>query len=175
MARNQDEARKEQILRTALGLFLKKGYEGTPTREIAEILGMSKANLYYHFPAKEDVLRALYLPSFAKVEELLDRAEGRGEAMEGYLEIMLEDRELAILMATDLSVLSRPEIGEKAAELNERLLATVAGEGASLEDRMRAEGALGVLRSMIGFPEADGERARRVGLAAAEAVLASGG
>lgn len=168
--------RRGQILDVALALFLKNGYEGTPLSAIAGAVGISKPGIVHHFPAKEDILTALFWPSFAKIEALLDRSPGREELLEGYVGIMLEDRDLTTLIATDLSVLARPEIGERAMELNGCLRAQVAGrDGEDLAERMRAECALGALRSAVfSFPGADAETARAVGLRAAKAVLACG-
>jgi AcrR family transcriptional regulator len=44
-------------MRTAVGLMAEHGYEGTSTRDIASAAGVSVAALYYHFPAKLDLLR----------------------------------------------------------------------------------------------------------------------
>lgn len=177
MARTEKEegrARRGQILEAALALFLKHGYEGTPLSAVAEAVGLSKPGIVHHFPTKVDILKALYYPSFAKIDALLDRSPEWEELLEGYLEIMLEDRELAVLLATDLSVLARPEIGSKAMELNERLRAGVAEENADLAGRMRAECALGALRSAVmAFPDADAGTIREVGLKSAKAVLCS--
>ena len=52
---------RELILDVALDLFVDQGYEGTSLRQIAERLGVTKAALYYHFEAKEDILMALHL------------------------------------------------------------------------------------------------------------------
>jgi AcrR family transcriptional regulator len=170
----EGRVRRQQILSVALGLFLKHSYEGTPMSAIAEVVGITKAGLYHHFRAKEDILYALYRPSFDKVRELLDRNPTREELLEGYLGIMLENRALTTLMATDLSILARPEIVEKALELMRGLQAALVGEGADPEGRMQAECALGALRSAVtAFPEAEAEIVRRVGLRAARAVLAS--
>lgn len=45
--------RRRQILRTASGLFARRGYGGTTTREIAERAGINEALLFRHFPSKE--------------------------------------------------------------------------------------------------------------------------
>jgi AcrR family transcriptional regulator len=52
---------RERILDVALDLFVDQGYDGTSLREIAERLGVTKAALYYHFEAKEDILMALHM------------------------------------------------------------------------------------------------------------------
>ena len=53
--------RKFEIYQKALDLFLKKGYDATPMSMIAKVLGMSKANLYYYFSSKEDLLYQIHL------------------------------------------------------------------------------------------------------------------
>ena len=45
--------RRRQIMRSASGLFARKGYRGTTTREIAERAGINEALLFRHFPSKE--------------------------------------------------------------------------------------------------------------------------
>ena len=168
------EYRRRQILEVALGLFLRRSFKGTPMSSIAEEVGISKAGLYYHFKTKEDILRALYFPSFTELEALLDKEYGWRELLEKYLQIILENRELSALVLTDLSVLSHAEISDRALAINRRLLEALVGEGASLSQRMRGECALSALRAAaMGFPEADEATVQEVGLRAAEAVLGS--
>jgi AcrR family transcriptional regulator len=45
--------RRRQIIRAASGLFARRGYGGTTTREIAERAGINEALLFRHFPTKE--------------------------------------------------------------------------------------------------------------------------
>src|SRR6478735_8614551 len=45
--------RRRQIMRAASGLFARRGYGGTTTREIAERAGINEALLFRHFPSKE--------------------------------------------------------------------------------------------------------------------------
>lgn len=47
------------MLDAAGELFTGAGYAATTTRAIAERAGLRQASLYYHFPAKEDILAAL--------------------------------------------------------------------------------------------------------------------
>lgn len=46
---------KENILRTALELFARDGYEAVSVRQIAEALGMTKGALYKHYRNKRDI------------------------------------------------------------------------------------------------------------------------
>jgi AcrR family transcriptional regulator len=50
------EERREQIADGAVQLFIKRGYEGTSMREIAEACNMSVGNMYNYVKSKEDVL-----------------------------------------------------------------------------------------------------------------------
>lgn len=56
---NSDLAPREQILEAAGGLFTTQGFAATSTREIAEVVGMRQASLYYHFSGKEAILAEL--------------------------------------------------------------------------------------------------------------------
>lgn len=170
-------SRREEILQTALMLFRKKGFDGTPTSEIAEAVGTSKANVYHHFRAKEDLLRALVAPLFEQVEHLVEKEPGREELLEEYLQIMMENHELVSFLGNDLSVLSRPQVGERAAQIHDRLLSLAAGPEAVLADLVRAEQALGGMRAaVVRFSErseANLKTVRETSLRAANAALTS--
>lgn len=49
----QKEERRKEILVAALNLFVKKGYAGTKTGEIAKLVGMSEGLLFHYFATKE--------------------------------------------------------------------------------------------------------------------------
>ncbi|MCT4543164.1 MAG: TetR/AcrR family transcriptional regulator [Vallitalea sp.] len=48
--------RKQEIMETALKLFISKGYEKTSTNDIIEELNLSRGGLYHHFSSKEEIL-----------------------------------------------------------------------------------------------------------------------
>ncbi len=48
-------------------MFSEKGYAATSTREIAGILGIRKASLYYHIENKEDLLYAICKSSLERI------------------------------------------------------------------------------------------------------------
>ncbi|ATY85364.1 TetR family transcriptional regulator [Kyrpidia spormannii] len=50
------ETRRQQIVAAAVNLFVKKGFHGTTTREIARESGLSIGALYEYVESKEDVL-----------------------------------------------------------------------------------------------------------------------
>ncbi|HEU4415250.1 MAG TPA: TetR/AcrR family transcriptional regulator [Candidatus Angelobacter sp.] len=51
--------RRRQIMRAASGLFARRGYRGTTTREIAERARINEALLFRHFPSKEKLYWAI--------------------------------------------------------------------------------------------------------------------
>ena len=53
------KAARAQILRAAADLFRERGYQASTVDLIAARLGMSKASLYTHFRAKEEMLAAI--------------------------------------------------------------------------------------------------------------------
>ncbi|MGH3478336.1 MAG: TetR/AcrR family transcriptional regulator [Nocardioidaceae bacterium] len=50
---------REQILDAAARLFTGQGFAATSTREIADLVGIRQASLYYHFAGKDDILGEL--------------------------------------------------------------------------------------------------------------------
>jgi AcrR family transcriptional regulator len=61
---------RDRILKTALDLFNESGTAAVSTNHIAEALGMSPGNLYYHFRNKEEIIRALFEQQFAHTDAL---------------------------------------------------------------------------------------------------------
>lgn len=47
---------KQLILKTAYGLFLKKGYKSVSIKDIMEASNLSKGGVYHHFKGKEEIL-----------------------------------------------------------------------------------------------------------------------
>lgn len=67
MARKAPRRTAERILEASLGLFNRFGEPNVSTTAIAAELGISPGNLYYHYPAKEGLVNAL----FARYQEEL--------------------------------------------------------------------------------------------------------
>lgn len=78
--------RRQQILDVASGLFARKGYQGTTTREIAEEAGINEALLFRHFPSKENLYWTL-------IEELCN-ARGKRHRVRKILQVGGSDLEV---------------------------------------------------------------------------------
>ena len=62
MAQVKKPAVRDAILKSALRLFSRRGYEGTTLSQIAAGAGVSTANVYVYFASKLEVLYAIYDP-----------------------------------------------------------------------------------------------------------------
>ncbi|MFI9586490.1 TetR/AcrR family transcriptional regulator [Streptomyces sp. NPDC052236] len=79
---------RQRIQDVALELFAEQGYEKTSLREIAEVLGVTKAALYYHFKTKEDILVSLFHDLTRPMDELIEWAKGRPPTLDTKKEIL---------------------------------------------------------------------------------------
>ncbi|WP_231750959.1 TetR/AcrR family transcriptional regulator, partial [Mycobacterium sp. NAZ190054] len=68
---SQQNARA-RVLDVALTLFTRHGYAGTSLQMIADEMGVTKGALYYHFRAREDLLRALVAPLVEQLRARID-------------------------------------------------------------------------------------------------------
>jgi AcrR family transcriptional regulator len=53
--------RAPQIIEAAARVFAERGYHGATTQDIADVLGIRQASLYYYFPSKEGALEVVCL------------------------------------------------------------------------------------------------------------------
>ncbi|ORV49062.1 hypothetical protein AWC05_02495 [Mycobacterium florentinum] len=73
------QERRHQIVESARAVFLRQGYAGTRTREIAEQAGITEAFLYRFFDSKQDLYKASVVePMRELVAELQATANGIG-------------------------------------------------------------------------------------------------
>jgi AcrR family transcriptional regulator len=76
------EERREQIIRCAIKLFNKKGFDGTSMRDIAAACRMTSANLYNYIAEKDDIIRLIMEggndESYAFIEQADSALENMG-------------------------------------------------------------------------------------------------
>jgi AcrR family transcriptional regulator len=95
--------RRSQIVKTATELIVKKGYNRTNTRELANALGMSTGGLYHWIGSKEDILYLIVNFTSDLTQGLLEGCAGCGgngsvtkhleQCMEIYLKGVEEQRD----------------------------------------------------------------------------------
>jgi AcrR family transcriptional regulator len=76
MAKKAPRRTAERILETTLALFNRFGEPNVSTTLISNELNISPGNLYYHYPAKEELVTALFNRYEAALHELLEAAPG---------------------------------------------------------------------------------------------------
>lgn len=104
----------DRLRAAAAELFWNKGYAATTTRELAAVLGVQKASIYYHISSKEDLLYSLCVESLenihsaaeAAVADVEDPVERVRALIRGHVRAMLTDKDKHATMLTELRSLS---------------------------------------------------------------------
>ncbi len=84
---------RERILELSLRLFNDFGEPNITTTVIAEEMGISPGNLYYHFRNKDDIVNSIFVQFEAEIVRMLNVPAGRRSQMEdvwAYLHQMFE-------------------------------------------------------------------------------------
>src|SRR5689334_12626068 len=76
-AREMPVEMRQLVLDTAAALFRDKGYAATTMREVAERCGIRAASLYYHFPAKDEILAEVFDYGVRRVSDAVRAAVER--------------------------------------------------------------------------------------------------
>lgn len=180
MPRSSRIGTRQEILATALDLFLAQGYDATSLREIAERLEITKAALYYHFPAKEQLVVELTrgflndladLLATARAEQGADRRSCRRELLSAYQDLLIEHHQVIDLLTRNPATQNHPDVGLRARNLVEALTAELAGPDATTAEKLRIACAMGAVSSVVRLPPAEADSARGVILGAALAAL----
>jgi AcrR family transcriptional regulator len=137
----QAERTRQQILETARRLFAELGYDATSLQMIADEMGLTKAAVYYHFRAKNELLDAIMQPGVQRLEALLDDAaaiRGRRARLEflvsGFVDFLVQNRHYAVMAATDPAA-RRDKLNESAT-LRQRGLTLIFGDNPTGAQRL---------------------------------------
>jgi AcrR family transcriptional regulator len=170
---------REQILATSLELFTAQGYDATSLRQIADRLQMTKAALYYHFPAKEQLLLDLTRPFLDGMSQLVTdvRATKRDEAevLAAYLDLFIEHGDVVGLLSREPATQNHPDVGQRARGLVAALQQHLAGRDPSPSRVVRTACALGVVHAVPQIPIGLLKTQRETVLAAAVELLSEAG
>ena len=167
---------REQILETALELFTTHGYDATSLREIADRLQLTKAAVYYHFPAKELLLLELTRPFLDGLSRMVTdiRTAEHSEpesVLAAYLDLFLEHSNVVSLLGREPATQYHPDIGQRARSLVTAIQHHLAGPDPSPSRSVRTACAMGVVHALPQMPERVLPEQRDTVLAAALAAL----
>lgn len=110
----------ERLADAATALFSRKGYAATSTREVAALLGIQKASLYYHIEGKEDLLYLICKSSLeqirkdveAALENVADPLERIRALIRVHIESMLRDEDKHATTLAEMRALARERLAE---------------------------------------------------------------
>jgi AcrR family transcriptional regulator len=136
---------RARILAVALELFAAQGYAGTSVSDLAKRLGITKAALYYHFSAKDDILRTLVSAPLAALEALAASAPARAreDLLGDISDITAEMYTVSRLIGDDPSVRAALP-APRSQEINASLTAALAGNDGSM---VRAHAAYAAIKN----------------------------
>jgi AcrR family transcriptional regulator len=110
----------ERLLDAAVALFSRQGYAATSTREVASLLGMQKASLYYHIQSKEDLLYFICKSSLERIradvetaiQEVPDLLERTRVLIVAHVESLLRDRDEHATTLAEMYALSKDRLAQ---------------------------------------------------------------
>lgn len=146
----------EDLRSIALSEFATAGYSATSLHRIADLAGLSKSSVLYHFSSKETLLEAAVAPALDRMDEILAALrehnlsrEGRELFLVEFVDFILEfRREVHMFINQGPSLIDVPVI-DRANELVVRLSDYFAANTGSVEEKMRFGIALGGAAYML--------------------------
>jgi len=116
------ELQKDRMLRAAAKCFNEKGYSGSSLKDVARLLGLTDAALYYYVRNKEELVYLCYVRAAAVGHEAMQRAIDEGNNgmdtvlryLRNHIEIMVGDRGPVAIMSEipSLKPIHRDEVLE---------------------------------------------------------------
>lgn len=109
------QKRRDQMIKGAVKLFIKKGFHRSTTREIAKAAGFSIGTLYEYIRKKEDVLYlvcdSIYDQVQQRLQEVIDTDQGSieslREAVISYFKVMDELQDEVLVMYQEAKSLTK--------------------------------------------------------------------
>jgi AcrR family transcriptional regulator len=86
-----DEHVRTRLLNAAVRVFDRKGYAAASVREVAEMAGVAKPAVYYHFGSKEGLLLAILHQAERQLSHTLEQSAGRSGSARERIQALCED------------------------------------------------------------------------------------
>jgi AcrR family transcriptional regulator len=138
----QAQQTRQTVLDTARALFAEHGFHGTSLQLIADAMGVRKANVYYYFRTKAEILAVLLDERISALEALYDVAEGIAEPavrrdllIDGYVEqVVLSHRSISPVNFADPAIRAQESISGRLDALTARGLHLFYGEHPTVDE-----------------------------------------
>jgi AcrR family transcriptional regulator len=149
---------RQRILDVAMKFFLERGYGSTSIRDIAEELDISKAAVYYHFPAKQSLASALLAPAIENLAGIADRLTAQElTPAEAFEQLSVSHKTFGVVMA---AMRQDPSLRDAALDTHielfgqfNRMAKALAGPRPSRARLIRAHSSMGALLAGLGGAE----------------------
>ncbi len=93
---NSDATTRDRIVAEADRLFYEQGYEHTSFAAIADAVGISRGNFYYHFKTKDEILEAVIGARIAGTRQMLDgwaaQSDAPSERIRSFIRIVVTNQ-----------------------------------------------------------------------------------
>lgn len=90
------QATRARIVKEADRLFYEQGFEHTSFSDIADGVGISRGNFYYHFRTKDEILDAVIALRVANTRKMLEKWEAEGvhpaDRIRRFIEILVTNQ-----------------------------------------------------------------------------------
>jgi AcrR family transcriptional regulator len=141
-----------RIASLALARFRAGGFRGTSIADLATVLGVSKAAIYYHYRSKDALLHHLVDPLLDAIDACIEDHRPQAPTartvrgfLDAYLAVLIAHRQVVALLATDVAVSNHPTISPRLQAQNKHLHSLLTAPDMSVAASLRAEAALGAI------------------------------
>lgn len=167
-ALSTSDLRRPSVIKSAIAVFAKAGYLGTPIAAVAKHARISPAYVFKLFPSKEELFVAALEHGFELIHATLsDGADTSADqtpdgilfAMGGAYASLISNRELLMIQVHALSVADVPEIGAAFRKCLQRLTLFVKARSGVSDEAVQRFFAYGQLCHLITTISLDGNTA----------------
>jgi len=149
------EERRITILKTALGAFVERGFEGTRIQEIADRCGLSYGLVYRYFPSKEAIFSSLVDMALEAARALI-RSIPQGSSAQVFgsiADFAISGSSPSYFWIIVESLTNRgvpPELAARARVAGQELKAAIAAAGSIADPKEAETWAEGILAILLG-------------------------
>ena len=139
------EARREDVLTAATGVFAARGLFGTPTIEVAKAAGISQAYLFRLFPTKDDLTLAVLKRVNERIYDAFARAAAQAKAAgeevlpamgNAYVELIQDSDLLLLQLHGHAASATKPQVREAMRECFAHLYELIKRETGESDERI---------------------------------------